>query len=178
MKVHKTPLYTSIGARDSGLCRIYAGIFLVPLKDADRNSDTILMVEAIEEATYVKHHKKKIILIFSAMRNFSHELKRKGYAVKYIELMDTDNPGSFQKALLLGVICRALHFSLFLKNQSPSKYAASLFSSHSDKAPISGALFFVINLYLPVKLMCCQAIGDMRLIISLALSSPNFTTIP
>jgi len=30
MKVHKTPLYKSIGTRDSALCRIYAGIFLVP----------------------------------------------------------------------------------------------------------------------------------------------------
>ena len=52
---------------------------------------------------------------------------------------------------LKGVTCRALHFSLFSKNQSTSKYAASLFSSHSDKAPISGALFFVINLYLPIS---------------------------
>ena len=30
MKIQKTPLYTPIGARDSALCRIYAGIFLVP----------------------------------------------------------------------------------------------------------------------------------------------------
>jgi len=33
--------------------------------------DLILMCEVKEEATYVKHHKKKIVFVFSAMRHFA-----------------------------------------------------------------------------------------------------------
>ena len=42
-------------------------------------SDIILMAEVWDEATYVKHHKKKIALVFSAMRHFSQALKKKNY---------------------------------------------------------------------------------------------------
>ena len=41
------------------------------LKDYDLNRDIILMCEIIEEATYVKHHKKKLVFIFSSMRHFA-----------------------------------------------------------------------------------------------------------
>ena len=32
--------------------------------------DTVLMMEVAEEATYVKHHKQKLVLVLSAMRHF------------------------------------------------------------------------------------------------------------
>ena len=35
------------------------------LTDCDKKKDTILMCEVWDEATYVKHHKKKIVFIFS-----------------------------------------------------------------------------------------------------------------
>lgn len=66
------------------------------LKDSDPKSDVILMCEVWEEATYVKHHKKKIAFLFSAMRHFATELREKGYNVRYVKLDDTDNAGSFK----------------------------------------------------------------------------------
>ncbi len=65
------------------------------LTDIDPQHDAILMCEVMEEATYVKHHKKKIAFIFSAMRHFAEELKDKGYTIRYTKLDDTDNQGSF-----------------------------------------------------------------------------------
>ena len=61
----------------------------------DLAQDKILMCEVHEEATYVKHHKKKIAFLFSAMRHFAEELKAKGYALRYTKLDDAKNAGSF-----------------------------------------------------------------------------------
>lgn len=65
------------------------------LSDIDADNDLIWMCEVQEEATYVKHHKKKIAYIFSAMRHFAQELKDKGFNVHYTKLDDKDNAGSF-----------------------------------------------------------------------------------
>lgn len=65
------------------------------LSDFDKNHDIILMCEVWEEATYVKHHQKKIAFIFSAMRHFAQMLKNKGYKVHYVKLDDAENKGSF-----------------------------------------------------------------------------------
>ena len=56
------------------------------LNGAESQQDIILMCEVIAEATYVKHHKKKLAFIFSAMRHFAEELRVKGYRVDYIRL--------------------------------------------------------------------------------------------
>ena len=55
----------------------------------------ILMMEVWDEATYVKHHKQKIVLIFSAMRHFADELRAEGWQVDYVRLDDAQNTGSF-----------------------------------------------------------------------------------
>ncbi|MFO6448512.1 cryptochrome/photolyase family protein [Erythrobacter sp. NE805] len=55
----------------------------------------ILMMEVWDEATYVKHHKQKIVLIFSAMRHFAAELRAEGWRVDYVTLDDPANTGSF-----------------------------------------------------------------------------------
>ncbi|OBV12073.1 cryptochrome/photolyase family protein [Erythrobacter dokdonensis] len=55
----------------------------------------ILMMEVWDEATYVKHHKQKIVLIFAAMRHFAAELRAEGWQVDYIRLDDPENTGSF-----------------------------------------------------------------------------------
>ena len=68
---------------------------LSSLENYDKSSDMILMSEVIEEATYVKHHQKKLVYIFSAMRHFAQELKQKGYTISYTKLDDINNSGSF-----------------------------------------------------------------------------------
>ena len=65
------------------------------LKDIDLKDDIVLMCEVRNEATYVKHHKKKIAFLFSAMRHFAAELEDKGVNVRYIKYDDKDNAGSF-----------------------------------------------------------------------------------
>ena len=49
------------------------------LGGCDKLNDIILICEVIEEASYVKHHKKKIAFLFSAMRHFANELTELGY---------------------------------------------------------------------------------------------------
>ena len=62
---------------------------------ADKSKDRILMVEVMEEATYVRHHKKKIAFIFSAMRHFAKRLREEGWQIDYVYLDDPHNSGSF-----------------------------------------------------------------------------------
>ncbi len=57
------------------------------------------MVEVMDEASYVPHHKKKIAFLFSAMRHFAEELRAKGWSVDYVKLTDTENSGSFEGEL-------------------------------------------------------------------------------
>ena len=64
------------------------------LSDIDPEKDNILMCEVMEEATHVKHHKKKIAFLFSAMRHFAEELQGKGFRVHYTQLGHPKNRGS------------------------------------------------------------------------------------
>ncbi len=65
------------------------------IEDCDKANDIILMCEVLEEATYVKHHKKKIAFLFSSMRHFAAEMTQKGFNVRYIKLDDVENSQSF-----------------------------------------------------------------------------------
>ncbi|MEO1553379.1 MAG: cryptochrome/photolyase family protein, partial [Pseudomonadota bacterium] len=65
------------------------------LQASDPERSRVLMVEVQEEAEYVRHHKKKIAFIFSAMRHFAEELRALGWRVDYVTLNDPDNTGSF-----------------------------------------------------------------------------------
>ena len=65
------------------------------LRYGDKERDVIFMCEVVAEATYVKHHKKKIALIFAAMRAFAGDLRAQGWRVDYVTLDDADNSGSF-----------------------------------------------------------------------------------
>lgn len=53
------------------------------LAHIDRKRDVIVMGEVVDEATHVKHHKQKLVLIFSAMRQFAAHLINEGYKVHY-----------------------------------------------------------------------------------------------
>jgi len=66
---------------------------LPAIRNASTQDDTILMAEVREEATYVKHHKKKIAFLFSAMRHFAQSLRDKHYNVTYVEYEDDNNQG-------------------------------------------------------------------------------------
>jgi deoxyribodipyrimidine photolyase-related protein len=65
------------------------------LEGYDKVNDIVLMCEVIDEANYVKHHKKKIAFLFSAMRHFANELIEMGFSVCYVKLDDILNTGSF-----------------------------------------------------------------------------------
>lgn len=67
---------------------------LPAIVEAKKTVDTILMAEVREEATYVKHHKKKIAFLFSAMRHFARELEKHNYNVDYVKYDDKHNQGS------------------------------------------------------------------------------------
>lgn len=54
------------------------------------------MAEVMEEATYVRHHKKKIAFVFAAMRHFAAELSAAGWSVEYKKLDAEDNAGSLE----------------------------------------------------------------------------------
>ncbi len=68
---------------------------LSSLKAADPAKDRLLMVEVREEATYVRHHKKKIAFLFAAMRRFAEALRIAGWQLDYVPLDAKDNAGSF-----------------------------------------------------------------------------------
>lgn len=76
---------------------------LSSLRGCAKEDTVILMMEVWDEATYVKHHKQKIVLIFSAMRHFAAELRDAGWSVDYVKLTDEDNSGSFT-----GEVARAI----------------------------------------------------------------------
>jgi deoxyribodipyrimidine photolyase-related protein len=68
---------------------------LASLRRVDPADAIVLMMEVAEETTYVRHHKRKIALILSAMRHFAEELRTAGWTVDYVRLDDPDNSGSF-----------------------------------------------------------------------------------
>ena len=76
---------------------------LSALDGVDRNDAVLLMVEAAEETTYVRHHRRKIAFIVSAMRHHAAALRERGWTVEYVTLDDPGNSGSFT-----GEIARAV----------------------------------------------------------------------
>ena len=76
---------------------------LASLRGRTKDDTVILMMEVWDEATYVKHHKQKIVLIFSAMRHFAEDLRDAGWTVDYVKLDAGHNAGSFT-----GEVARAI----------------------------------------------------------------------
>ncbi len=67
------------------------------------DGDVVLMAEVRDEATYVRHHKQKIALIFAAMRAFAEDLRQRGVTVRYVGYEDPANTHS-----IVGELHRAL----------------------------------------------------------------------
>ncbi len=76
---------------------------LSSLRDLDPRHDNVLLAEVRSETGYVRHHKKKIALVFAGMRGFAERLRARGVDVRYIGFEDADNAGS-----LTGEVRRAL----------------------------------------------------------------------
>ena len=76
---------------------------LASLRDADRADTVVLMMEVAEETTYVRHHRRKIAYILSAMRHHAEALTANGWTVDHVRLDDPDNTGSFT-----GEVARAI----------------------------------------------------------------------
>jgi len=76
---------------------------LSALSDIDPQSDVVLMAEVRGEATYVRHHKQKIAMIFAAMRSFAGRLTARGVSVRHVRIDDPENShdivGEIQRAL-------------------------------------------------------------------------------
>lgn len=73
---------------------------LSSLQGVTPNETVVLMAEVVGEASYVRHHKKKIAFLFSAMRHFAEELRLAGWQVDYVRLDDAGNSGSIAGELL------------------------------------------------------------------------------
>lgn len=56
------------------------------LRDADSARDVVVMVEAAAKARERPYHKRKLALLYSAMRHFADELRARGFVVDYIVL--------------------------------------------------------------------------------------------
>jgi deoxyribodipyrimidine photolyase-related protein len=101
------PGVISSASRSGGTLRLVLGDQLTPtvaaLRDINPARDTVLMAEVAAEATYVRHHKKKIAFIFSAMRHFAEDLRQGGIRVRYVRLDEPGNTG-----MLSGEIARAI----------------------------------------------------------------------
>jgi deoxyribodipyrimidine photolyase-related protein len=76
---------------------------LSALADLDPGRDTVLMAEVLEEASFVGHHKQKLVLVLSAMRHFADELRLRGITVDYVQLDAPGNSGG-----LTGEVQRAV----------------------------------------------------------------------
>jgi deoxyribodipyrimidine photolyase-related protein len=70
------------------------------LREADRDSDVVVMAEVAAEAGYVPHHPKKIAFLFAAMRKFAARLEAAGWRVAYTRLDDPENAGSIPGELI------------------------------------------------------------------------------
>jgi deoxyribodipyrimidine photolyase-related protein len=73
------------------------------LDGVDKTQDIIMLCEVLEEASYVQHHQKKLVYVFSAMRHFAQTLQSVGFTVHYVKLDDANNTGTFSTELARAV---------------------------------------------------------------------------
>jgi len=73
---------------------------IAALAHADRETDIVVMAEVMGEASYVRHHPKKIAFVFAAMRKFAARLRDDGWQVAFTRLDDPENTGSITAELM------------------------------------------------------------------------------
>jgi deoxyribodipyrimidine photolyase-related protein len=77
----------------------------------------------MEEATYVKHHPKKLAFLFASQRHFAKELESKGHNVRYIRLTDPLNTQTLNREMARAV--KEFHPKQIVVTQ-PSEYRLKL----------------------------------------------------
>lgn len=65
----------------------------------DPKADAVHMAEAVEEASYIRQHKIRLVLFFSAMRHFRDELSKRGTRVHYQQIDDAQAAETLASAL-------------------------------------------------------------------------------
>ena len=76
---------------------------LSALDGADQSSSILLLMEVDEETVYVRHHRRKLAYILSAMRHHAEALEAAGWRVEYVKLDDPDQAGSFSAEMARAV---------------------------------------------------------------------------
>jgi deoxyribodipyrimidine photolyase-related protein len=69
------------------------------LLNFNKKTDKVFMMEVWNEATHIRHHKKKLVLTFSSMRHFFKEMQEKNYKGNYIELDSNKKNNSLTETL-------------------------------------------------------------------------------
>lgn len=69
------------------------------LEGINKKKDLILLCETYKEASYVAHHKKKLVFLFSSMRHFAEDLKKRGLPLLYVKIDDPQNTGSLKEEI-------------------------------------------------------------------------------
>ena len=72
---------------------------LSALTGLESSRDVVLMAEVESEASYVRHHRQKLVLVFAAMRAHADRLRSAGVQVRYVALDDPDNAGDLASEL-------------------------------------------------------------------------------
>ncbi len=103
---------------------------LSSLRGINPKTDTVLMCEVWDEASYVPHHKQKIAFVFSAMRHFAAQLLGRGVNVRYVTLDDAGNTGSLQGELARAI--KDLHPEKLVVTQPGEYRLAQIFGFWSQ----------------------------------------------
>jgi deoxyribodipyrimidine photolyase-related protein len=69
------------------------------LRDVDPATTVVLMMEVEDETRYVRHHRRKLAYILSAMRHHADALRAAGWTVDYVRLDDEGAGSGFTGAL-------------------------------------------------------------------------------
>lgn len=115
------------------------GPHLSSLRGRDKAETVVLMTEVADETTYVRHHKRKLALILSAMRHHADALRREGWRVDYVTLDDPENSGSFT-----GEVARAV------ARRSPERIIVTEAGEHRVQAMLES---WEAELGLPVDIL-------------------------
>lgn len=105
------------------------------LRLLDPATDRLLMGEVMDEATYVPHHAKKIVLIFSAMRHHAKTLIEAGWSLHYHHFDPKSELTSFS-ALLDAEYQRAPFSNLVIAHPGEWRVLAEL-TAWSDSNDVS-----------------------------------------
>ncbi len=68
------------------------------LEGVDKDT-LVVLVECMDECTYVRHHKKKLVYLLAAQRHFKEALEKQGYNVSYYSLYKTGHKPTIPEVL-------------------------------------------------------------------------------